>query len=121
MEKLTDVVYPIGNGSGWRNNELRFSLRALEQYGVNVGQIFIVGILPDFLTSTIINLPVKDIYNPSVNADGNIIHKVLCACEDERLSEDFLFINDDHILLRSTDLKDIPNYHNGDMNLYPDS
>ncbi len=121
MNKLIDVVYPIGSGSGWKNNELRFSLRALEKYGVNVGQIFIVGILPDFLASSIINLLVKDTYNPSVNADGNIIHKVLYACEDKRLSEDFLFINDDHILLRSTDLKDIPNFHKGDMNLYPDS
>jgi len=121
MEELTDVVYPIGSGSGWRNNELRFSLRALEHYGIHLGKIFIVGILPDFLDNSILNLPVKDIYNPCLNADGNIIHKVLCACEDDRLSEDFLFINDDHILLRSMELKDIPNFHKGDMNLFPET
>ena len=49
MENRTDVVYPIGQGSSWKNNELRFSLRSIEKYGINVGKLFIVGELPDFL------------------------------------------------------------------------
>ncbi len=120
MEKLTDVVYALGNGSAWNNNEIRFSLRGLEKNGINCGKIFIVGVFPDFLSGKIIHIPAEDIYNPTVNADGNIARKVLAACADKRLSHDFLFINDDHVILKPVDLKAIPSFHKGDMNSYPD-
>jgi hypothetical protein len=120
METLTDVVYPIGSGSGWKNNELRFSLRSVEKYGINTGKIFVVGLKPGYLSGEIIHIPANDIYNPKINADGNIIHKVLAACKDERLSENFLFINDDHLLLKPIDLKEMPNFHKGDLNSYPE-
>ncbi len=113
-----DVVYVLGSGSAWNNNELRFSLRSIEKYGRNVGNIFIVGAKPDFLSDRVIHIAAEDIYNPMVNADGNIVHKVLLACADDRVSEDFLFINDDHILLKPVDLKTIPAYHKGDLNFY---
>lgn len=121
MEKLTDVVYVLGTGSNWNNNEIRFSLRSLEKYGLNVGKVFVVGELPAFLEGRVIHLPCPDNYPPSVNADGNIARKVLVACLDSRLSDDFLFINDDHILLSPVILADIPAYHKGDMNLFPDA
>jgi len=116
---MTDVVYVLGSGSGWNNNELRFSLRSIGKLGINAGNIFVVGVRPDFLSDEVIHIPVDDIYNPTLNADGNIAHKVLAACADERLSDDFLFINDDHILLKPIDLKDIPAFHKGDMNTFP--
>jgi hypothetical protein len=52
---------------------------------------------------------------PSTNADGNIIRKVLRACLDTRITEKFLFINDDHVLLRPIKVQDIPPFHKGDM------
>ncbi len=116
---MIDIVYVLGTGSGWNNNEIRFSLRSIEKLGINAGKVFIVGAHPDFLSDEVIHIPVDDIYNPTINADGNIIHKVLAACADERLSDDFLFINDDHILLKPIDLKDIPAFHKGDMNSFP--
>lgn len=36
-----DILYVIGRGSKWENNELRYSLRSLEKNGINVGNIFI--------------------------------------------------------------------------------
>lgn len=117
----TDVVYVLGTGSNWNNNEIRFSLRSIEKNAVNCGNIFIVGEKPGFLSNEIIHLPAADIFNPNLNADGNIITKVLKACEDERLSEDFLFINDDHLILKPVDLKEIPAFHKGDMTEYPES
>ena len=36
-------------------------------------------------------------------------------------SEDFLFINDDHLILQPTRLEEIPAFHKGDMNSFPDS
>lgn len=111
-----DVVYILGTGSAWNNNEIRFSLRSIEKYGLDTGNIFIVGEKPAFLSNNIIHIPASDIYNPMVNADGNIAHKVGLACADKRLSENFLFINDDHILLKPVNLKSIPYYHKGDLN-----
>ncbi len=117
MENPIDVVYVLGNGSRWNNNEIRFSLRSIEKNGLNVGQIFVVGECPDFL-SDVVHIPAEDIFNPNVNADGNIAIKVLTACADQRLSENFLFINDDHILLKPVLLDEIPTFHKGDMTTY---
>ena len=115
--KNVDVVYVLGTGSGWKNNELRFSLRSIEKNGINAGKIFVVGEQPEFLTN-VIHIPASDVFNPNVNADGNIIVKVLAACADKRLSEDFLFINDDHLILKPIDLNNVPAFHKGDMNGY---
>lgn len=118
---MTDVVYVLGSGSSWNNNEIRFSLRSIEKNGIGVGKIFVVGTFSEFLSDEVIQIKADDIYNPTVNADGNIAHKVLAACADERLSDDFLFINDDHILLKQIDLKDIPAFHKGDMNTFKET
>ena len=118
---MTDVVYILGTGSVWNNNEIRFSLRSIAKNGIGVGKIFVVGMLPAFLSNEVIHIAVDDIYNPMQNADGNIAHKVLQACKDKRLSDDFLFINDDHLILKQVDLKDIPAFHKGDMTTFDDS
>lgn len=120
MEKKIDVVYVLGSGSNWNNNEIRYSLRSIEKNGIDVGQIFIVGEFPAFLSKDVIHIKADDIFNPNENADGNIITKVLAACADPRLSDDFLFINDDHILLKLIPLIDIPAFHKGDLNDFPE-
>lgn len=109
-----DVVYVLGNGSGWNDNELRFSLRSIERNLRNVRNVVIVGECPAFLQH-VIHIPAKDIFEPGLNADGNIITKVLAACNDERVSDDFLFINDDHLVLQKMNVADVPPLHKGDM------
>lgn len=118
METATvDVVYVLGTGSKWNNNEIRFSLRSLEKNLKNFGRVFIVGECPDFLQN-VIHIPARDIFNPQVNADGNIINKVLTACADLRLSNNFLFINDDHLVIKPIDVNAVPPLHKGDMRTY---
>ena len=58
-----DIVYIIGSGSKWQDNELRYSLRSIEKFGGNFGEVYIVGDrLPPFIDpSTVRYLPVKDI------------------------------------------------------------
>jgi len=120
MEKNPiDLVYVIGTGSRWRNNELRFSLRSITKNLSKVGKVFIVGERPDYLKN-IIHIPVSDIFDPAVNADGNIITKVLAACEDKRLSETFLFINDDHLVIKPLNIADVPPFHKGSLDTFPD-
>lgn len=109
---LIDVVYVLGSGSYWRNNEIRFSLRALERNLRGIRKVWIIGELPDFIKG-IKHIPFQDeLLN---NADGNIIRKVLRICQEPELSENFLFINDDHMIMKETEAPAIPPYHNGDL------
>jgi hypothetical protein len=115
-----DVVYVLGTGSRWDNNEIRFSLRSMVQNLQNYRNVYVVGVLPPFLKN-VIHVPVQDIFNPDYNADGNIIHKILQVCKQEGLSENFLFINDDHLIIKPMDAGAIPPYHKGCLTTYPES
>ena len=115
-----DVVYVLGTGSSWNNNELRFSLRALKMNCPDVEKIFIVGEFPSWANDRLIHIPAKDFHPHGINADGNIIRKVREACNDPRVSENFLFINDDHTIIRPTRAADVPFFHKGDMTKYSD-
>lgn len=63
-----NVLYILGNGSLYGNNELRFSLRSLDKFGKNVGRVFITGDCPDFVDKEKITfLPELDIGKPMIN------------------------------------------------------
>ena len=117
-KKLTDLVYVVGAGSRWQNNELRFSLRSVSANLKNVGNIFIVGEYPDFIKNCI-HVPCEDIFDPAINADGNMTHKLLKVCKRPDLSEDFLFMNDDFIINQPIAANEIQWLHKGDMALRP--
>jgi hypothetical protein len=114
-----DIVYVLGSGSQWHNNEIRFSLRAIAKNLTGYGRIWIIGEDPGCLKE------VTHIYYPDElgvsNADGNIIRKVLRACSEPDLSDDFLFINDDHLINKPIEISAIPAFHKGDMTKYPDN
>ncbi len=118
-DKSIDVVYVLGKGSNWRNNEIRFSLRALEKNLKGIRKIWIIGEDPGFLKNvTIISHPDEFSQN---NADGNIIRKVLRACQEPTLTENFLFINDDHMIMKPVVAAEIPPYRKMDLTTCPDS
>ena len=112
-----DVVYVLGTGSKWNDNELRFSLRSLVANVSGIRNVFVVGSKPKFLQN-VIHIPANDEFEPAKNADGNIILKVLKACADERLSDNFLFINDDHLITEPVEVVEVPAFHKGDMTAY---
>lgn len=108
---MTDVVYILGRGSRWENNEIRYSLRSIEKHLKNFGNIYIVGELPEFL---------KDIRHISCADDNfckenNIYFKVLRACQERDISNQFLFFNDDHFLMQDFDADTFPYFHKGDL------
>lgn len=85
--------------------ELRHSIRSLDNMTNWNGQIFISGDKPDWLTG-VTHIP--------VSKDGTTImhdaeERVLAALEDERLPEVFIFMNDDIFCCEKTEVK---NYHN---------
>jgi hypothetical protein len=66
--KPIDIVYVLGTGSNWSDNEIRFSLRSVFKNLTNIGQIFIVGEKPAGLKG-FIHIDHPDEF-PSTNADG---------------------------------------------------
>ena len=67
-----DVVYVLGKGTKWNDNEIRFSLRSLAKNVTGIRNVYIVGERPDFLKRVIhISYP-DELLN---NADGNITFK----------------------------------------------
>ena len=107
-----DVVYILGSGSKWGNNELRYSLRSLERHFKH-GKVFIVGERPDWLQN-IIHIKVEDSF---ANVHGgkykNVMRKTIAACQDERVSESFVLMNDDFFFLQDTET--IPPYTLGTL------
>lgn len=112
--KNIDLVYILGSGSVWNNNELRISLRSVEKNLNGVGNIYIIGEDPGFLSDKVIHIYHRDELGPR-NADGNMTLKILRACAEPGLSDDFLFMNDDFIINRPITASEIPWMHKGDM------
>jgi len=71
---MIDVVYPLGSGSAWDNNELRYSLRSLENNLLDLGRVFVVGQRPPWLVEAV-HIPMEDTHRH--NKDANLIDKVL--------------------------------------------
>ncbi len=110
MEKI-DIVYVLGTGSKHSDSELRYSIRSAVKHIKNIRNIVIVGTCPTWIRN-VIHLPCKDI-DPI--PDINIRNKILTACNSAIVSDDFLFMNDDHFILKPYDALTFPNYHKGDL------
>lgn len=110
---MTSIIIPLNNRSTQNNLELRYCLRSIEQFLSGVGDVFIVGHCPDWVTGCI-HIPADE--DPRNRfRDRNIMNKMLIACKDERVSDDFLMVHDDHFLLSDYDAGAFPYYHCGHM------
>lgn len=89
----TSIVIPLGTGSKWNNNELRYSLRSL-----NLPGVILVGECPDWY---------KGDYIPFIEcgvATLNIWNKLRAACLDPRVSDRFIYANDDYFYLKPLEM-----------------
>lgn len=77
--------------------ELRYTLRGIEQFFPERGNIFIIGACPGFLQN-VIHIPCGD-SRASEYKQFNIYHKLSLACVDKRVSDEFVWFSDDHFLL----------------------
>lgn len=93
-----DIVIPLGKGSQNGNLELRYCLRGIEKHVGGRGNVFIIGECPGFLHN-VIHIPASDTREKHFKA-RNICTKLLLACDDKRVSDDFAWFSDDHILLK---------------------
>lgn len=93
--KPLDVVYILGTGSKWYDNELRYSLRSLERYYPH-NKVFIIGERPSWLQNVI---HIKGYDKFSVKTQ-NGVNKIMQAARDPRISSDFVLMNDDFYFLK---------------------
>lgn len=99
-----DLVYLSTKSS---NGELIYSLRAVEKYGINFGQLVIVGHLP-------FNLK-PDIYIPHVNNKGHyksrdMFEKINLVAQNPDVSESFVRMSDDYFFSDVIDFATMPTY-----------
>lgn len=113
-ENKVSIVLPLasgGFGSRWEDQELRFALRGVEKHLTGYGDIFLIGHKPSWVQN-VIHIPATD-EDQTFWKERNIYNKIFIACNDERVSEDFLFMNDDHFLLKDYVAGGFPYYRQG--------
>ena len=104
-----DLVYILGKGSRWHDNEIRFSLRSAEKY-FKFRNVVVIGELPEWMQG-VIHIPVEDVFK---NKLQNARSKYLKACTDSRVSDNFILMNDDFFFLK--EIEEIPYYSRGELN-----
>ena len=72
-----------------------------------------VGVRPSWLGAAAVHVPAEDRYG--TNKDGNIIHKLLLACDQRDLSAQFVRASDDELFLRPTRYCDMRAYCRADL------
>lgn len=103
-----DILYVIGTGSHWDNNELRYSMRSIEKNCTGIDNVFVVGEKPKFVNWDEVGyIFCKDVYGPCY-PHNNIHRKVEVAMSAGVLSEHFLIMSDDQYYIRPTDFNDYP-------------
>lgn len=107
---MNDIVIPLGDGSHWQDNELRYSLRGIEKFVKNVRNVVIVGECPEWVRN-VVHIPAVDRHGH----ERNIYEKVMVACNNQLVSENFLFWNDDFFPLAEIDATRFPFYYNGSL------
>lgn len=103
-----DILYIVGNGSKWGNNELRYSLRSIDMHGHGIDNVYLVGCRPDFVRSNVHFIPCADPYE---RKHKNIMHKIRYAIENSDIADHFLISSDDHFYNKDVDFENYPIYY----------
>jgi hypothetical protein len=98
-----DVVYLMAK-SKW-DQELKYSLRSLERFFPQLGKVWIVGHLPEFIDpTTVVHLPETNFLQNGVFVESTAVR--LLNEQLEGLTEDFILAQDDNYLLRPATWED---------------
>ena len=114
-KELPDVLYVLGKGSIWHDNEIKYSLRSLQLNGRNYGRIFIAAArLPDFIDPKKVTLvPCND--DPNKNGWLNVFNKVVKVLRTTDISSKFVFMMDDVFLTKTSDFLNYPYFVKGEL------
>jgi hypothetical protein len=108
-----DIIYILGTGSKWQNNEIRYSIRSVLKHCQDLERVIIIGEDPGFYqyNDKLIHIQAAD----TAHKEANIWKKVLKAAGTPEISDPFLFINDDHFMLKPFNAAVYPYYTKGDL------
>lgn len=101
-----DIIYVVGTGSTWSDNELRFSLRSVFKFLKGFRDIYIVGHMPAFIKGGVIYRSWPDRYTFHVNR--NIYDKILQVLAMPGIAGQVLIFHDDHYLLKKFNARKFP-------------
>lgn len=102
-----DVVYPLASKTGDPTDELRYSLRSLQNIPHDR-----VWVLTNNLPQWIANVEWLEVGDPSNTRYKNTTRKLKVAAECSDISDDFMWWNDDFYALKPTG---IPVWHKGEL------
>ena len=103
---IPDVVYPVKLRG--HDRELRYSLRSLKN--IPHGNVYIVGECPKWVKN-VIHIDVRQ--RRALTRFENSARNLLAACRDPRISDEFIWMNDDFYITRP--IKKIPALHRGTL------
>lgn len=89
--------------------ELRFVLRSIEAYLTGITGVFLIGDKPAWLSDKIHYIYYRDSNNMR-HRERNIYDKVMVAVREYQVSDDFLFMNDDHFIRQPWQADQWPTY-----------
>lgn len=106
-----DVVYVIGTGSKFGNEELRYSLRSICRFAQNLGEVYIVGdVLPPFINPESVHYIHYE--DRGLTPAANVYFK-LCELFEKTDLQQFLLSSDDHFFIRPVDFDQWPVLYKG--------
>lgn len=105
-----DALYPLGGKQHFAGLELLFSLRMLDKFGEGIKNVFVIGDEPGFLKRPAIPFKEHGVKN------FRIAKKIEFACGIKEISNDFLFVNDDHFFTRKFKAAEYPYFQKGQLN-----
>lgn len=105
-----DIVYPVRPGDN--NDELRYSLRTLEQNYPQHGAVWIVGYKPNWVTNVKF-IPGNGHTGPKHHWNWNVYRNILSAAEHPDMPAEFVIFNDDFFITQP--VADIPVYYHGSL------
>jgi len=101
-----DAVYILGKGSLADDEELRFSIRSLCKNMLDLRNIYVVGELPKFLRN-VHHIPCEDRHEKRWK---NAFEKTRLASTTDGITDEFLLMNDDFIMLSEFEGAEFPFY-----------
>ena len=107
-----DLVYLVGEDKHHDHLELRYSIRSMVKHLDKISNLIVVGECPMFLKN-VIHIPVPDAHKH--NGARNIYEKILAACNDPRVSKNFLSNSDDYFLNKDFAADSFPCFFDGDL------
>jgi len=106
-----NLVIPLKTGT--QSKEVIYAIRSFQKHIIGISGLIILGEKDNRLKDVKYIKCKED--KLSQFKERNIYRKILSACISDEVSENFVFANDDHFLLKDYDVNKLPYYYKGEL------